>query len=302
MTEETKVEVEVQETPSANPRNRAMEEIAKSTQARDAEELQGFDEATGQVEAKAPAEETKTDPEPVEAAPVIAAAVVAPKMVQIIVDGQQLEVEESRILEAGKRTLQKESAADKRLQEATRKEQEAQALLANYRQLTQQPNTAPSQDAPAQQATEGVALDPEALDQLFDRKLYHRDAQKARATFEKEFPEIASDQYLMQVAAAREQERLNTVAALGESVGDPEAAYRKHGEAIREWLKGKASVLAQPAVVSDKLAQKRTITAVSAVNARAPVQQDKKPLTTSEQIEQMRLQRKQGRTPQQTQH
>lgn len=302
MTEETKVEGEVQETPSANPRNRVMEEIAKSTQARDAEELQAFDEETGQVEAKAQPEEVKTDPEPVEAAPVVAAP-PAPKMVSITVDGQQLEVEESRILEAGKRTLQKESAADKRLQEATREKQEAQALLASYRQLTgQQPNTAPSQDAPAQQATEGVVIDPEALDQLFDRKLYHRDAQKARATFDQEFPEIANDPYLMQVAAAREQERLNTVAALGESVGDPVVAYRKHGESIREWLKSKATALAQPAVVSDKLAQKRTITAVSAANARAPVQQEKKPLTTSEQIEQMRLQRKQGRLPQQTQH
>jgi len=184
MTEETKVEVEVQETPSANPRNRAMEEIAKSAQARDAEELQGFDEETGQVEAKAEPVAKTEQHEPTPAQLVKGAielgqlpadtpiAPPAPKMVQITVDGQQLEVEESRILEAGKRTLQKESAADKRLQEATRKEQEAHALLANYRQLTgQQPNTAPSQDAPAQQATEGVALDPEALDQLFDRKL-----------------------------------------------------------------------------------------------------------------------------------
>ena len=302
MTEETKVETEVQEDPkpTINPRNRVMDEIAKSAQERDSEDLQGIDMETGQIEGKAPTEQVKTDPEPVEEAPVVIAP-PAPKMVAIIVDGQQLEVEESRILEAGKRTLQKESAADKRLQEATRQHQEAQALFARAQQLTGQQNTAPSQDAPAQQqATNGV--DPEMLDAFLEQKLYQRDAQKARATFDQEFPEIANDPYLMDVAAKREQDRLNTVAALGEPVGDPVAAYRKHGEAIREWLKSKATSLTKPAVVTDKMAQKRTITAVSAVNARAPVQQEKKPLTTSEQIEQMRLQRKQGRLPQQTQH
>jgi len=45
---------------------------------------------------------------------------------QIIVDGQKMEVPVSEIIDAGKRTLQKESAADKRLEEATRLLREAQ--------------------------------------------------------------------------------------------------------------------------------------------------------------------------------
>jgi hypothetical protein len=70
----------------------------------------------------APAPEAKADaaPKADDAAP--------PVKVKIKVDGQELEVDEEQIREAGIRTLQKESAADKRLEEATKARDEAERL------------------------------------------------------------------------------------------------------------------------------------------------------------------------------
>lgn len=286
--------------PTINPRNAAMAEIARSAHQAVSGELSDFDEDTGQITPKEPdqvAQDTKKDDTP-EDPPAVAAPPAeppAPKMATIVVDGQAIEVEESRLIEAGKRTLQKETAADRRLQEAENKRRQAEALLEQAQRFNpNQPNTVPSQDAPpqAQQATNG--FDPAMLDTVLDQKLYIRDAQKAREAFEKEFPEIASDPDLMQVAAAREQRRLDTAAALGESLGNPFEAYRAHGEAIRSMLKKHAAPVASTET-QDKAERKRSITAVPAVNARTPAPQEKKPPTTGELIEQMRAQRRTGR-------
>jgi hypothetical protein len=61
--------------------------------------------------------------------------------VKVVVDGQEREVPLSKVLDAGKRTFQKESAADRRLEEATR-------LLNEARQRAPQPPVQPPvQDA-----------------------------------------------------------------------------------------------------------------------------------------------------------
>lgn len=54
-----------------------------------------------------------------------------PKTLKLKVDGQELDVELDKVIEAGKRTLQKETAADKRLEEATRILNEAKAQAEN---------------------------------------------------------------------------------------------------------------------------------------------------------------------------
>lgn len=286
--------------PTLNPRNAAMAEIAKSAHEQVAGDLNAFDEDTGQITPNNPEppkeekkEETPADPPAIST---VAQDPPAPRMATIVVDGQAIEVEESRLIEAGKRTLQKETAADRRLQEAENKRRQAESLLEQAQRVSNngQPPSVPSQDAPrqAQQATNG--FDPAMLDTVLDQKLYIRDAQKAREAFEKEFPEIASDPDLMQVAAAREQRRLDTAAALGESLGNPFEAYRAHGEAIRSLLKKHAAPAASPETL-DKAERKRSITAVSAVNAKTPAPQEKKPLSVSEVIEQQRLARRQGR-------
>lgn len=239
--------------------------------------------------AEEPPEAPEPAPEPAEAAPEpevapepVAAPAPAPKMASIVVDGQTIEVEESRLLEAGKRTLQKETAADRKLQDAARLKREAEeyAQRVGFKGQEAPPQSALSQDAPQQPAT----FSPEALDAVLENKLYNRDAQKAAAKFREDFPEIAADPHLMNMAANLESQRLATVTALGESYGDPFEAYHKHGDAIRQWL-GKY----KPAEVSeDKVERKRTITAVPAANAKAPAPQQPREMTVSEVIAQER--------------
>jgi hypothetical protein len=281
-------------------RSSVEEEIAAKVHAEMAPDLQAFNEETGEIIPNAPAEE-KAEPEgdayqpasdtATEAAPEpepTPAAPPAPKMVSIVVDGQAIEVEESRIIEAGKRTLQKDQAADRRLQEATQAKRQAEELLRQAQRLsnpdTAHQDPAPSQDAPQQhqQATQG--LDPQALDTYLENKLYMRDAQKAADSFRKEFPDIAADPHLMGMAASLETQRLSTATALGESFGDPYEAYRKHGEAVREWMRklsGKGPVVN----MADKAEKKRTILTVPAASARpAPPAPPREP-TVSEIIE-----------------
>lgn len=70
--------------------------------------------AEEEEEKEEPAEEVAEEPE---------------DTIEIVVDGEKKTVPLSEIKDAGIRTLQKESAADKRLEEATRANKEAQALL-----------------------------------------------------------------------------------------------------------------------------------------------------------------------------
>jgi len=215
-------------------------------------------------------------------------AVVAPKMVSIVVDGMTVEIEESRLIEAGKRTLQKESAADKRLQEAAqlKKQWEEETRRLQARASGEQEQPAPSQDAPQ------PAISPETLDVLLENKLYNLDAKKAAAKFKQDFPEIAADPHLMEMAASLENKRLATVTALGESYGDPFDAYHKHGEAIQQWM-GKF----KPAAVAteEKIERKRTIVAVPSASAKAPAPVEEKEPTVQQVIAQEQAARKAGR-------
>lgn len=296
--------------PTINPRNAALSQIAKAAHASVSAELSGFNEDTGEIEAK-----TDKPDEPSQEIPETRQEIAqdtdkpeppAPKMVAIVVDGQTIEVEESRIIEAGKRTLQKDHAADRRLQEAAHTKRQAEALLAQAQRLSipdgagsQEPT--PPQDAsqPAQQQS----FDPVAIDTYLENKLYMRDANKAAERFKADFADIASDPHLMNMAANLETQRLNTAAALGESFGDPFEAYRKHGEAVRQWLQERTGTKPVQAAQSmnDKTERKRSITVVQAVNAKAPTPAAPKVLSIAEQIEQMRETRTRGRVIQRTQ-
>lgn len=276
--------------PAAWTDNRlaAEEQIAARVQQNLASEFQAFDEDTGEVVAKedAPEPTVEADAPAIEAPP--EPVLEAPRMVAIVVDGQTIEVEESRIWEAGKRTLQKDRAADKRLQEATQLKREAEEYAARVGLQRPSPDAdpqpAPSQDAHQEQSA--TPFTPEALDTFLENKLYMRDAQKAATKFREDFKDIASDPYLMNMAVQLENQRLATVTALGESYGDPFDAYRKHGEEIRKWTAKLAGN--KPEVSQDKLERKQTITAIPAANARPPAPKPDRPQTISEIIEEER--------------
>jgi hypothetical protein len=278
--------------PAHAGRNAALAEIAKRAHEEIAPDLKAFNEATGEIAQDEPKSEPEPqaqaeEPEQQEEAPVEAKP--AAKMVQIVVHGQTIEVPEDKIIEAGRRTLQKESAADKLLQQAAEKERQAEAMLrqAQQRLSGQQPDAtqqqAPSSDAPPFDPNQLVT----AVSGVVSQNLR---LERAREVFDSEFPEIASDPVLLGYAARLEQDRLDHAAAVGEPLGDPVAAYRKHGETVRKWLQERTGN--KPAVPQDKQERKRTITSVQAANARAPAPQEKKPMTTSEIIEQQRLARR----------
>lgn len=83
----------------------------------------GEDEPAATAEVEAPAPEKEPEQE---------AADQDPEVFTLKVDGQELQVPKSKVIEAGTRALQKESAADKRLREAAAKEA---ALEARARDL-----------------------------------------------------------------------------------------------------------------------------------------------------------------------
>jgi hypothetical protein len=294
-------------TPQLSSRQAAMQQVVANAQRNLAPDLADFDEETGTSSPRDPIPEPEPEPEPddsvITAPPEPQADPEPPKprMVPIVVDGQTIEVDETRIIEAGKRTLQKESAADRRLQEANEILNRARAQQPRAQDPANPNQPEPSQDAqqPPSQATNGLQ-DPEALIDAIGQSVTQRvlesiKSQNAVAEFRKEFADIASDPYLWQIAVQLENERLQEATALREAPGDALEAYRKHGEAIRAWRGKQAPAPAAPAVPADKQERKRTITAIPAVNAKAPAPQQPKTLTTAQQIEQMRQARKQGR-------
>lgn len=291
MTEETQG-TSTAATPQLNPRQQAMASIAKQAHEQQAPDLAQFDENTGQVLSEAAQEQVVEETtEPVTEVSKPVAQTPEKRIVQIVVDGQKIDVDEEKVREAGIRTLQKESAADRRLAEANDLLKRARAQ-ASQRDPEPAATEAPSNDVPRD--TQATA-DDATLDQMLEQKLYNRDAVKAAAQFKREFADIASDDFLIGMAAQLEDKRLRDAAALGEPVGDPFEAYKKHGEAIRDWVKSKGMTQVQPQV--NRADAKRQIVAVPGVNAKAAVSAEKKPLTVSEQIEAMR-QKRGGRTVQ----
>jgi ribosomal protein S30 len=231
----------------------------------------------------------EADKAPVEVVADAPAPVVVPEVrkVKVKIYGQEEEVDLEKLIEHGKRDYQKDRAADIKLQEAARRLRQIEEYEARVMR-------APSQDAPQQDATPQQDAPKETDDERTERIVYNRETLRAREDFDTKFPEIASDQFLMNMAAQLEQQRLDTARALGEPFGDPFKAYREHGETIRKWIKQFQP--AQTVVTSEEKAErKRTIVAVPAASAKAPAPKEEKPQTASEIIAEMAAARKAGR-------
>lgn len=278
-----------------NPRQAAMAQIAQAAHEKAAVDMAQFDEETGQVlpNANAPAEQPEPEAraeQSVTPEPEVVAEPHQKRIVSLVVDGQKIDVDEERVLEAGKRTLQKESAADKRLAEANELLRRAKAQASRVDPEPAADDQAPSNDVPRDAKTPTV--DHAAVFQTVEQMLYVSEAKKAVRKFKQEFPEVASDDYLMAIAAQLEDRRISEATELGESLGDPEEAYRKHGETIRSWIQSKG---AKPAdkhqEPSSRTEAKRQIVAVPGANVRAAAPADKKPPTVADTIEEMRQKR-----------
>lgn len=301
--------------PTQNNRANAMAQIAKSVHEQNAADLRAFNEDTGEM--GGPIEPTP-EPEQKPAATTVQEALAEvdkPEPTQdqppaddgfetIIVSGEERKVKREQLIDAGRRTLQKQAAADKALEEANETLRRAKAY--EQRVLSGQPSEQdagqyqqPSSDAAngfgqlAQQAT------PDQIGALIEQKLWLNDADKAVKRFQEEFKDIADDPYAVRIAVMLEDERLAKARAEGAPLGDPWEAYRKHGETVRAWL-GKARPQAAPTVSADKADRKRDTVTVTGSTTRQPTPTQAKTPTTAEVIEAQRLARQKGRQIQPT--
>jgi hypothetical protein len=288
-------------TPAHSGRSNAMAEIAAQVHAQHAEDFAGFNEETGEIEARAPQEQAQTTPPAQEEQQQqeTQQAVSPPAddgLETIVIDGQERKVKRDQIIEAGRRTLQKESAADRRLEEAAETLRRAKA----YEQGIMQRQ--PSSDAgeyqqPSSDAANGTGVSRQGqatpdFGTLVDERLWIHDAQKAAKRFQEEFKDLADDPYAARLVAQLENERLAALANEGKPIteSDPWEAYKQHGAKVRDWL-GKAKPTGQVQVSEDKAERKRQTVTVTGSTTSRPAPVAPKTPTTAERIEQMRVAR-----------
>ena len=307
---------------ASSARSQAMAQIAKQVHERNAGDFNTFNEETGEIGARLtttqpdpkpeataqqPVQQEQADPEnreeneqqQQEQQPQVAQT-ADDGLETIVIDGQERKVKREQIIEAGRRTLQKESAADKRLAEATETLRRAQAYeqgilarqLPNQDAGNQQPPSREDAangtgDTDRQQATPDIGT-------LVDQRLWMHDANKAALRFQTEFKDIMGNPLLARLAAQLEDDRIREAAEQGKPLGDPWEAYKAHGERIRKEFK-----LGQPAetvqVSDDKKERKRDTVTVTGSTTTRPAPTQAKPPTTKELIEQMRVARTKGR-------
>jgi hypothetical protein len=307
MTQENATQPGVFESASS-ARSQAMAQIAARVHEEQAPDLSTFDEATGEItgklapetkpepEQKAEADETQQAEESTQSAAASAQSAADDGLETIVIDGQEKRVKRDQIIEAGRRTLQKESAADRRLEEAAETLRRVRAMEAAL--MRGQPSSdagneeqVPSSDASNGTATTQATATPD-IGTLVDERLWLRDADKAAQRFKEEFKDIADDPFAARLVAQLENERLTTLASEGKPItaSDPWEAYKAHGAKVRDWL-GKAKPTESVKVSTDKAERKRETVTVTGSTTSRPAPAALKPLTVSEQVEKMRIAR-----------
>jgi hypothetical protein len=286
---------------ASSARSQAMADIAKRVHEQNAGDFNTFDEETGQIGAQlTPTPEREPEQQVEQEAQADPAEAQAQQpaddLETIVIDGQERKVKRDQIIEAGRRTLQKESAADKRLEEAADTLRRVKAMEDAL--LRRQPssdagddNQMPSSDASNGNGAQSTQATPDTR-ALIKEELWLDRADQAAQRFKEEFKDIADDQFAARLVAQLEDERLAKLAQEGKPItsGDPWEAYKAHGARVREWL-GKAKPTGQVQVSTDKAERKRETVTVTGSTTSRPAPQPKKPETISEQIERMRIAR-----------
>lgn len=315
MTEATQTGAEeVQATP--NPRMLAIEQIANTVEEQKKEEFtplvpEGAQEAPevkpAEEQAKEPGNAPEQDAQADEPQTPEEPEKPQERLITIKVDGREMQVPESQIIEAGRRTLQKEVAADKRLEEATRllREAEARAKQPPKQDVAQAPQQYDAATL-AQALTSGdpqlaalaveeiqkagrqpqQAIPPEAIFGFVRQEI---EATTAQEQFKSEYADIVKDPFLLQLAVNLEDQRLAKVAAGLEPVIPLYEAFKQHGEAIRKWR----GTQAQGETLSEKRERKATVPTLPSAKAKAAAPEQDKPETTEDIIQQMRKSRRQ---------
>jgi hypothetical protein len=247
-----------------------------------------------------------------------------PKKYKGKVDGQEVEFDEAKVIEEGLKALQKNSAADKRLEDASRTSAEAARLLKEAQETINRAALArPAQDSQATPSKDGSPIAEDALAKAAHAVQYGSEAEAkdalaglieaaaskgktltqadvielldyrdARQWAETEYKDVLGDPKLRTLFVSTEREKR----AAGD--GRPyRELYQEIGSGLREWAKGITTATAsQPGTGTreDVKARKTTVVSVPTAAARQPAPQETKVPTPSETIAKMREARHQS--------
>lgn len=254
-----------------------------------------------------PAADDATPPAPpaAEATPSTPPAGAAPieDLVTIKVDGVMQQVSRDKIYEAGLRAVQKESSADRRLEEATRLLREVEQRIAPPPVQNTPPPQAwdeeiiayalahgtEEQKAEAVRQIRGGRQELATPDQIANnveaRILDKVDFQSSAEWFQTNYKDIVSDPYLLQLASLQEDH----MRANGDKRPRKEL-YAEIGDGLRKLKGGGVPVV----TLEEKRTQKESITNLPAASARRTTPQAPAPKTPSQIIEEMRTKRGQA--------
>jgi len=302
MTQEAAIPKDVEIVVGNTERNSELERIAeRARQERDNEMKDAGHEVidTSGVEAKQEEpepdvkDEKQEDPEAKNEEPEVKV-----ETVKIKVDGEEKEVPRDKIYEAGIRAMQKESSADKRLEEATRLLREAKEYV--------QPQAAVDPSPQWDDATVAYALEhgddaqkayavnqmrgrdtttpDELVRQTTQKVLDNVDFKTASDWFLNEYSDIAKDPYLLQLAGSAE----DRARANGDNRPRKEL-YKSIGDELRQW-KGGSAVQS----LETKKELKSNIVNLTSASVKKSTPAEAKPKTPSDIIEDMRKRRGQS--------
>lgn len=254
-----------------------------------------------------PAADDATPPAPPadEATPSTPPAGAAPieDLVTIKVDGVMQQVSRDKIYEAGLRAVQKESSADRRLEEATRLLREVEQRIAPPPVQNTPPPQAwdeeiiayalahgtEEQKAEAVRQIRGGRQELATPDQIANnveaRILDKVDFQSSAVWFQDTYKDIVSDPYLLQLASLQEDH----MRANGDKRPRKEL-YAEIGDGLRKLKGGGVPVT----TLEEKRTQKAGITNLPAASARKTTPQAPAAKTPSQIIEEMRTKRGQA--------
>ena len=251
--------------------------------------------ATPPADAAPSADDVPTTP-PAGAAPI-------EDLVTIKVDGVMQQVPREKIYEAGLRAVQKESSADRRLEEATRLLREVEQRIAPQPVQNTPPPQAwdeeiiayalahgtEEQKAEAVRQIRGGRQELATPDQIANnveaRILDKVDFQSSAEWFQTNYKDIVSDPYLLQLASLQEDH----MRANGDTRSRKEL-YAEIGDGLRKLRGGGAPVT----TLEEKRTHKASITNLPAASARRTTPQAPAPKTPSQIIEEMRTKRGQA--------
>jgi len=301
--------------PEDDPRMQIMEDIIE--QNKNADEQYEKDTQSDIIEPELPPDEQEPDLEDVETESEKPAEEEKPpepeETVHLIIDGQEKDVPLSEVTDAGKRALQKQLAADKRLEEATQLLREAKE-----RALPPKEDVPPKPPEPETERMDAAALakaiqygtedeaaqalaqfqetttvTPERVSELVEKRVQQLEQEQAQKTFWENvkrkpedggFADLMEDEVIAFPAFFAASDRLL-------NAGEPNTweTYQKAGEEVRELLKTRYG---GPDLESKKASKRAAADDVPrGTNQRQAPPPEEKPQTKQQILDEMRKSR-----------